>query len=48
MKSVVAISIRVGSGSSASRLSKKTLNLGSTNVASTTTVTSDITTMIAG
>ena len=45
---MVAISIRVGSGSSASRLSKKSANFGSTNVARTTTVSIDITTMIAG
>ena len=35
-------SIRVGSGSSASRLAKKSTNFGSTKTARTTTVTSDI------
>ena len=47
-KSVTASSIRVGSGSFAFRLLKKTLNFGSTNVASTVTVTIAITKMPAG
>ncbi|MFC7615678.1 hypothetical protein ACFQV2_21445 [Actinokineospora soli] len=41
-KSVTASSMRVGSGSSAPRLAKNTRNLGSTNPASTATVTTDI------
>ena len=47
-KSVTASSIRVGSGSLASRLSKNTLNLGSTKAASTMTVTMDMTATAVG
>ena len=47
-KSVTASSIRVGSGSFAPRLWKKSLNRGKTKVASTTTVTSDIAAIIDG
>ncbi len=45
---VTASSIRVGSGSFASRLAKNTLNRGSTKLASTTTVATDISAMIIG
>ena len=45
---MIPSSIRVGSGSSASRPAKKSSNFGSTKTARTTTVHSDITATIAG